>query len=127
MIRLPSLADQQRREHEVYSVAEQVIFDKNVRPLVNPEIIDEHQRRPIGHHSDALERVLLYLRRHHNEMTGKYILVCTVPHQEWRVAQITGKAGELPQLTDQKYTDRYEAEHGIFLLRLKDAGLYEDK
>jgi len=123
MVKLPSLSEQREREFQAQKVAEDVIFERQIRPRVTPEIIKEHENQPIGHHSDDLERVLIYLRKHHGQMAGKYILVCTVPHQEWRVAQITGRRNEPPELLDEKYTDRYQAEHGIFLKRLKDAEL----
>ena len=34
-----------------------------LKTLVSPEIIEEHRRQPLGQHSEALERVLLYFRR----------------------------------------------------------------
>lgn len=120
---VPSLSDQRAREFQAQTVAEQIIFERQIRPRVTPEIVEEHKNNPIGHHSDDLERVLIYLRKHHGQMAGKYILVCTIPHQEWRVAMNTGRRNEPPQLLEETYTDRYEAEHGIFLMRLKDAKL----
>lgn len=123
MATLPSLSDQREREFHAQAVAEKIIFEREIRPRVTPAIIEEHKNSPIGHHSDDLERVLIYLRKHHGQMAGKYILVCTIPHQEWRVAENTGRRKEPPVLLEEKYTDRYEAEHGIFLKRLKDAEL----
>lgn len=122
---LPSLAEQQQREHEAFTLAEKILFERHIKPRVSSEIIAEHKENPVGHHSDDLERVLIYLRKHHGQMAGKYILVCTVPHEEWRVAQITGVRKQPPVLLDQKYPNRFQAEHGIFLLRLQDAGLIE--
>ncbi|WP_312981525.1 hypothetical protein [Corynebacterium sp.] len=126
MTTLPSLRDQRLRQREAEKIAETVIFETQIRPRVSPEIIEEHRTSPIGHHSDALERVLIYLRKHHNTMEGKYMLICTVPHVEWRVARNTGVKGEPPVLLDEKYSDRHEAEHGIFLRRLRDNNLIDD-
>jgi hypothetical protein len=67
--------------------------------------------------------VLIYLRKHHLEMEGKYILVCTKPHEEWRIATLTGQPSVPPELLPDSFPDRYEAEHGLFLKRLADAGL----
>jgi hypothetical protein len=120
---LPSLEEQVLREHEAYLQVERHIFDTDVRPRVTKAIIEEHRERPIGKHSDELERVLIYLRKHHLEMEGKYILVCTKPHEEWRIATLTGKPGVPPELLPDSFSDRYEAEHGLFLKRLADAGL----
>lgn len=122
-IKLPTLQGQQQREHEVFLQVEKTLFETYVAPLINPEIVDEHRRSPIGHHSDALERVLIHLRKGHHEMAGKYILVCTKPHEEWRIAEITGNPHEPPVLLEGSYSDRYEAEHGLFLKRLADNGL----
>ncbi len=118
---LPSLDEQNAREHAVYRQVEEHIFETEIKPRITPELIDEHRRRPIGKHSDDLERVLTYLRKHHLEMTGKYILVCTKPHQEWRIGVIRDDVP--PELLDEVFHDRYEAEHAVFLRRLRDAGL----
>ena len=118
---LPSLDQQNAREHAVYRQVEEHIFETEIKPRVTPEMIEEHRRRPIGKHSDDLERVLTYLRKHHLEMSGKYILVCTKPHEEWRIGVIRDDIP--PDLLDEVFHDRYEAEHGVFLRRLRDAGL----
>jgi hypothetical protein len=45
------------------------------------------------------------------------VLVCTRPHQEWRLAQITGKRSDPPQLLEQTFTSLEEAERAVFRLR----------
>lgn len=122
-VQLPSMEDQIAREHAAYLQVERHILETDVKPRVTQAIIDEHRERPIGKHSDELERVLIYLRKHHFEMEGKYILVCTKPHEEWRIATLAGKPGVAPELLPDSFPDRYEAEHGLFLTRLADAGL----
>lgn len=122
-VRLPSLEEQVAREHATYLQVEQRVLEAEVKPRVTQAIIDEHCERPIGKHSDELERVLIYLRKHHLEMEGKYILVCTKPHEEWRIATLSGKPGVTPELLPDNFPDRYEAEHALFLKRLEDAGL----
>jgi hypothetical protein len=123
--RLPSLEEQNNRAHAAYRQVERYIFETEIVPRVTPEIIDEHRARPIGKHSDDLERVLTYLRKNHLEMKGKYILVCTKPHEEYRIAVITGEPDKPPVLLDDAFTDRFEAEHAIFLKRLRDHGLLD--
>jgi hypothetical protein len=125
MARLPSFEEQQSRAHAAYRQVEEHIFETEIVPRVTKEIIDEHRERPIGKHSDQLERVLTYLRKNHLEMGGKYILVCTKPHEEWRIASITGEPDKPPVLLDDTYADRLEAEHGLFLKRLRDHGLLD--
>jgi hypothetical protein len=123
MTRLPSLEEQRNRAHAAHRQVEKHIFETEIVPRVTPEIIEEHRTKPIGKHSDELERVLTYLRKNHMEMEGKYILVCTKPHEEWRIAAITGEPDKPPVLLDDTFTDRFEAEHTIFLKRLRDQGL----
>lgn len=95
------------------------ILADTIKPLVTKEIIEEHKRNPIGFHSDALERVLIYLRRNRLQTAGKYIIVCTKPHQEWCIATLSGVRGTPPKIdTQQRFASREEAEHGVFLRRL---------
>lgn len=122
---LPSLAQQYEREAIAFRQAEDYILDHEIRPRITADIIEEHRRRPVGKHSDELERVLIYLRKNHLAMAGKYILVCTVPHKEWRIAEITGEPDQPPRLLDDAYSDRFEAEHGLFVKRLRDNGLLQ--
>jgi hypothetical protein len=121
-VELPSLDEQVLREHAAYLQVERHIFETEIEPRVTKVIVDEHRRRPIGKHSDELERVLIYLRKHHLEMQGKYILVCTKPHVEYRIGRLTGDPGP-PELLAETYPDRDQAEHAVFLKRLADAGL----
>lgn len=123
MARLPSFEEQNARAHAAYRQVEKHIFDTEIAPRVTPEIIEEHRATPIGKHSDELERVLIYLRKNQMVMKGKYILVCTRPHEQWRIAEITGEPDTPPVLLDDTFADRFEAEHGIFLKRLRDNGL----
>jgi hypothetical protein len=121
-VQLPSLDEQVRREHAVYLQVERHILETEIKPRVTPKLIEEHRKRPIGKHSDDLERVLIYLRKNHMEMEGKYILVCTKPHEEYRIAKLTGRPGP-PELLPETYPDRNEAEHALFRKRLADAEL----
>jgi hypothetical protein len=122
-VQLPSIDEQVAREHAAYKQVEQHVLETDVLPHITKATIEEHSERPIGKHSDELERVLIYLRKHHLEMPGKYILVCTKPHEEWRLATLSGAPGVPPKLLDDTFHDRYEAEHALFLKRLADAGL----
>ena len=126
MSRLPSLEEQNRRAHSAYRQVEKYILDTEIVPRITAEIIEEHRHTPVGKHSDELERVLTYLRKHHLEMEGKYILVCTKPHEEWRIAAITGEPDKPPVLLDDTFTNRFEAEHGLFMKRLSENGLLKD-
>jgi hypothetical protein len=80
-------------------------------------LADEFMANPFGRASPELQRVLMVFRGEPAE--GKYVLICTRPHQEWTLAQITGKRGDPPKLLDQKFTSLEEAERAVFRLRWK--------
>ncbi|MCZ7662597.1 MAG: inner-membrane translocator [Thermoleophilia bacterium] len=112
------------KEHEVLVGVDGRILQDEVKPLVDAEIIEEHRRNPIGFHTDELERVLIYLRKHQLQQEGKLVIVCTKPHKEWCIGVLSGVRGIPPTiLRDQVFSSREEAEHGIFLKRIKDLGL----
>lgn len=115
---------QTAKEQATYNELDQKIRTETVKPNVTKEIIEEHKRNPIGKHSDALERVLIYLRRNHNQMQGKLIIICTKPHQEWCIGELSGVRGQPPKVTNECFSSRNEAEHGVFLKRLKNLGLW---
>jgi branched-chain amino acid transport system permease protein len=92
-----------------------------IRELVTGELVSEHARKPLGQHSDALERVLAYFRRQPN--AGKYIIVATEPWREYRIAVLTGERGVIPAvLEDETFATEEAAMHGVFLRRLRDLG-----
>ena len=99
-------------------------FNKRLRErlktLITPELIEEHRRDPLGHHSDALARVLNYFRR--GEMADKYIINRMQPEVErFRIMALSGTRGMPPRVVDDReYTDINEAYHAVFLLRVND-------
>ncbi len=99
-------------------------FNKRLRDklkgMITPELIAEHQRDPLGHHSDALARVLNYFRR--GEMADKYVIHRMVPQEErFRIMAVSGARGMPPRVVDDReYTDIKEAYHAVFLLRVND-------
>jgi len=115
---------QTTKEQTTYNELDQKIQAEAIKPLVTKEIIEEHKQKPIGKHSDELERVLIYLRKNHGQMQGKLIIACTKPHQEWCIAELTGVRGQPPKLSSECFSSREEAEHGVFLKRLKNLGLW---
>jgi branched-chain amino acid transport system permease protein len=90
-----------------------------IRRLITDDLIAEHARKPLGQHSDALERVLNYFRR--APQANKYIGVCTQPWAEWRIGILSGVRGVPPKiLDDQRFTSEQDLQHGIFLRRVRD-------
>ena len=71
-------------------------FERRLRPkiraLLTDELIAEHEAKPLGPHSDDLQRVMNYFRR--QPQPGKYILVATKPWQEYRIGVLSGHCDE---------------------------------
>ena len=82
------------------------------------DLAEEFRRNPFGPHSAELQKVLNVMRW--EPIEGKYVLVNTVPHKEWCLAQLPGKRGVPVTLhEDIVFTDLGEAEWYIFRLRWK--------
>jgi hypothetical protein len=82
------------------------------------ELAREFKDKPFGPHSAELQKVLNVMRW--EPVEGKYVLVNTVPHKEWCLAQLPGKRGIPVKLhEDVKFTDLGEAEWYIFKMRWK--------
>ncbi|MFO1151706.1 MAG: branched-chain amino acid ABC transporter permease [Alsobacter sp.] len=98
-------------------------FDKMQRDylkgLISPEIIEEHRRQPLGQHSEALERVLLYFRR--AKMEDKYALHRAGPQGPFKIIAFSGTRGVSPRLVDDReYGTLDEAYHAVFVRRVHD-------
>ena len=98
-------------------------FDREIRErlraVIDDALIAEHAAKPLGQHSDTLERVLNYFRR--APQPGKYILVATRPWQEYHIAVISGTRGVPPKILDGPvFSTEKDALHGVFLRRVHD-------
>lgn len=88
---------------------------------INPKdkhLVEEFKAKPIGHHSAELQQLLNVFRG--EAMADKYVLVCTKPHKEWVLGQMTGNRGEPVKIHRNKvFHSIYDAEWEIFKLRWK--------
>jgi hypothetical protein len=80
-------------------------------------VVAEFEQKPVGHHSPELQRVLNVFRS--EALAGKYVLICTKPHREWTLAQLSGERGKPVTLLDVVFTSLDEAERAVFRLRWK--------
>jgi branched-chain amino acid transport system permease protein len=91
-----------------------------LRQLISNDLIAEHERDPLGDHTDSLKRVLNYFRRTASR-DGKYIVVCTEPFRRWRIARLSGRRGHGPAwVDDDSFGSEREAVHAIFMRRVQD-------
>jgi branched-chain amino acid transport system permease protein len=93
---------------------------EKIKALITEELIAEHAARPLGQHSDTLERVLQYFRR--QPQAGKYIIVTTKPWEEYRIGVLSGVRGKTAEILEDSETFPTEdaAMHGVFLRRVRD-------
>lgn len=98
-------------------------FDKMQRDylkrLVCDEVIAEHRAKPLGQHSEALERLLLHFRRAPQE--DKYALHRAGPGGPYKIVAFAGVRGTSPRIVeDKEYATLEEAYHGVFMRRVHD-------
>jgi branched-chain amino acid transport system permease protein len=93
---------------------------ERIKALVTDDLIEEHRRKPLGQHSDALERVLNYLRR--QPQPGKYVIVAIRPWEEYRIGVLSGVRGTPARILEDSdtFASEEEAMHGVFVRRIRD-------
>jgi branched-chain amino acid transport system permease protein len=107
--------DRQLRVYEDFDAKQR----ERVGALITDELIAEHAAKPLGQHSDALERVLNYFRR--QALPGKYVIVATKPWEEYRIGVLSGVRGQTARILDgEAFPTEEAAMHGIFLRRVRD-------
>jgi branched-chain amino acid transport system permease protein len=116
---LPEEATETRNKDLIYFRR----FDKMQRDflkkLITPEIIEEHRQKPLGQHSEALERVLTYFRR--QPQNDKYAITVIEAFKAYRIVALSGTRGVAPRLVEDKiYASPNEAYHGLFMRRVQD-------
>lgn len=121
------------QENRGHSQTDDFITRTYVLPLLTDAtkrraLIEEHRRSPIGspaqggrpaiQHSDDLARVLDKFRR--QPMPGKYVRVCKIPYQDYRIGIVSGVRGQPVKIGSKAYPSEDACEHGIFLKRVDD-------
>ena len=78
----------------------------------------EFKKNPFGPHSAELQRILNRMRW--EPLKGKFVLVCTKPHEEWTLAELPGERGKpITMHPDQVFTSLADAEWAVFKKRWK--------
>ena len=116
---LPEESTEENDKDEVYRRRYDKMQREYLKTLVSDEVIEEHKNKPLGQHSEALERLLYYFRR--AGMNDKYIVKCDVPFKKYKIMALSGERGRSPRLVEDKiYENSSAAYHGIFLRRIQD-------
>jgi len=70
------------------------------------DLCEEFKRRPIGRHSSDLQKLLLLMRW--GNARGRVIILCTVPHKEWRLGRMGPQRGTKVQIDETRQYHSYE-------------------
>ncbi len=90
-----------------------------LKTLVTDEIIAEHRRKPLGQHSEPLERILLFFRQ--AITADKYALKKDSVSNTYRIVSLSGMRGVKPRFVDDsEFKTLEEAYHAVFLKRLNN-------
>jgi len=116
---LPEEATETRDKDLIYWRRYDKMQRDYLKKLVSPEIIDEHERCPLGQHSEPLERLLLYFRRAPQD--DKYAIVVVDPFKAYRIVALSGVRGVAPRTVEERiYPSQEAAYHGVFMRRVQD-------
>jgi hypothetical protein len=97
-------------------------FETHVKPRITPAVVAEHRADPFGRHSADLEVVLRYLGRDLMTARPRYVLVAETPYSRCCIGENPRVPGAPIAITDECYATEEEAQHAIFLRRLRDLG-----
>lgn len=90
-----------------------------LRTLVTKDVIEEHRRKPLGQHSEPLERLLHYFRE--RPLEGKYAVLREREGDGYRIVALSGVRGVPPQpVGEERFATVEAAYHGIFLKRIEE-------
>ena len=116
---LPEEATEIQDKDELYHRRFDKMQRDYLKTLVCDEVIEEHKTKPLGQHSEALERLLLYFRR--VPQIDKYAIKRDENLKTFKIVAFSGVRGMSPRLVeDKEYKTMEEAYHGVFLRRVYD-------
>lgn len=103
------------KQHQAYALFN-ARLKSEVKALITPALIEEHRRKPLGRHSDDLERVLNFFRR-----PPAYALYSRVPMREWQIIRLPIAPDAPPTpLDDTVHRSEAEAMHALFMRNVDD-------
>ena len=95
---LPEQATEMDDKDVVYRKRYDKMQREFLKTLVSEEVIEEHKKKPLGQHSEALERLLIYFRV--SSQVDKYVIKCEEPFKKYKIMALSGKRGSSPRLVE---------------------------
>jgi branched-chain amino acid transport system permease protein len=111
---VPLVADSDKHFYNYFNAKQR----EYVRQVLNEDIIEEYRRKPLGHHSEPLERTLAYFRR--LPIDEQYALK-REQDGTFRMIAMSGKRGVRPSyVSDEIFQTVHEGYFAIFVRQIKD-------
>ena len=112
--------DQARRTDADQDVRE--MFDRMTRAylltVISDDLVEEYRRRPTGHHSEPLARLLAWCQR--RPLPEQYAVKAEADGT-FRIVSMTGRRGVRPEyLGETRFASLEDARHGVLLRHISD-------
>ena len=83
------------------------------------DLCEEFKRKPFGRHSADLHKLLDLMRW--GFARGRTVILCTIPHKEWRLAKFGPRRGTPMQIDQSRaYSSYHEVAWACFRARWKE-------
>ena len=115
----PAIWDPREKVASAARAAARHRFETHVKPRITAAIVEEHRADPFGRHSVELEIVLRYLGRDLVTTRPRYVIVAPTPYGRCWIGENPRVAGAPITITDECYASEEEAQHAIFVKRLR--------
>lgn len=116
---LPEESTEDENKDHVYFRRFDKMQREYLKTLITPELIEEYKQRPVGQHSEALERLLNYFRR--QPQNDKYAVMVVEQFKAYRIVALSGVRGVAPRLVEDTIYPSIEAAYvGVFTRRVQD-------
>ena len=98
------------------------MFDRMTRSylltVLSDDLIEEHRRNPVGHHSEALTRLLAWCQR--RPLQQQYAVKADADGT-YRIVSMTGRRGARPvYVGEARFASLDQARHGVLLRHISD-------
>lgn len=104
---------------EVYRRYYDKMQAKYLKTIVSDEVIEEHKNRPLGQHSEALERLLHFFRS--APQKDKYAVMHDEQAKTYKIIALSGERGVPPHVIEnEEFKTLTDVYHGIFLRRIRE-------
>lgn len=86
--------------------------------VISDDLVEEHRRKPVGHHSEPLARLLAWCQR--RPLSEQYAVKAEADGT-FRIVSMTGRRGARPAyIGEARFASLEEARHGVLRQHISD-------